>query len=260
MRGFESVLDASVIQFCLAENQDHEGLLEIINQSHPDMIAAVGSTAALFATRHIADIPIVYFMVMNPDKYLLQARNTHGVVLNQDPLLMLEMLEHLNISARRIGTLSSQAMQNSFALSRMQQAVAAKGMSLNIIKIKSSNQSVGAIEALVKHNDAIILLPDRTVITARTFRRMVEICREYRVPLLVPAGLFVKLGGLASFAYDASDIGKQAAEIANRILQGDTVPQVEYPRHNQLVLNRTTVKWNRLRLPRSLLLGAKLYD
>jgi len=260
MRGFESALDAQVIQFCLAENKDHDALLETIRQTHPDMIAAVGSTAARFATRHITDIPIVYFMVMNPDKTLLQAKNTHGVVLNQNPLLMLDMLEYLNVPANHIGTVVSADMQDSFALAQMKQAVMQKGLNLNVVQVGSANESVDAIKRLVKHNDAIILLPDRIAITARTFRRMVEICRQSRVPLMVPTGLFVKLGGLASFAYDAPDIGKQAAEMANRILHGEIVQQVEYPRHNQLVLNRTTVKWNRLRLPRSLQRGSQWYD
>jgi len=260
MRGFEAALDADVVQFCLAEHDDHDGLLETIRQTEPDVIAAVGSTAAHFATQHITGTPIVYFMVMNPSRELLQAKNTHGVVLNQDPALMLDILEDLNIAAKRIGTLSSASMSDSFDMLHLQQAVKKEGLSLNVIRVSKESESIDAIKQLVTNSDAIILLPDRTAITARSFRRMVEICRQHRVPLLVPTGLFVKLGGLASFAHDPPDIGRQAAEMTNRILDGDQTQQIEYPRHNQLVLNRTTVKWNRLRLPRSLQRGSRLYD
>jgi len=260
MRGFEAELDAKVIQFCLAENDDHDGLLTTIRQTAPDLIAAVGTTAAHFATRHIADIPIVYFMVMNPDDTLLQAKNSQGVVLNQDPALMLEMLTDLHIAARRIGTLSSDGMLHTFAMQHLQQAVAKEGLSLNVVSVGGVLDSREAIDQLVKNSDAIILLPDRVAITARSFHRLVELSREQRVPLLVPTGLFVKLGGLASFKHDAPDIGRQAAAMANRILDGNSVEKVEYPRHNQPVINRTTVKWNRLQLPRSLQRGSKLYD
>ncbi len=260
MRGFEEALDARVIQFCLAEDKDHAGLLETIRQAAPDLIAAVGTTAARFASLHIEDIPIVYFMVMNPDDKLLQAKNTQGVILNQDPILMLDILKDLNVGAQHIGTLSSDKMQHAFAMSHLQQAVKKRGLELNIARVNSQVESVDAMKKLVKNSDAIILLPDRVVITARSFRRLVELCRQNRVPLLVPTGLFVKLGGLASFTHDAPDIGRQAAEMANRILDGATQQQVEYPRHNQLVLNSTTVKWNRLRLPRSLRRGAQVYD
>ena len=260
MRGFEADLDANVIQFCLAENDDHEGLLTTIRQAAPDLIAAVGTTAAHFATRHIEDIPIVYFMVMNPDDALLQAKNTQGVVLNQNPALMLDMLEDLHIGAQRIGTLSSDSMQHTFAMQHLQQAVAKEGLSLNVVSVGGALNSREAIDQFVKKSDAIILLPDRVAITARLFHRLVEVSREQRVPLLVPTGLFVKLGGLASFRHDAPDIGRQAAAMANQILDGDSVEQVEYPRHNQMVFNRTTVKWNRLQLPRSLQRGARIYD
>ncbi len=260
MRGFEAELDAKVIQFCLAENDDHDGLLMTIRKIAPDLIAAVGTTAAHFATRHIEDIPIVYFMVMNPDDALLQAKNSQGVILNQNPALMLDMLADLHINAQRIGTLSSDKMQHTFAMQRLQQAVEKEGLSLNVVSVDGALDRHEAINRLVANSDAIILLPDRIAITARSFRRLVELSREHRVPLLVPTGLFVKLGGLASFRHDAPDIGRQAAAMANSILDGDAVEQVEYPRHNQLVLNRTTVKWNRLQLPRSLQLGARLYD
>jgi len=260
LRGFEASLDAKIIQVCLAENNDHAGILETIRQIAPDLIAAVGSTAAHFSARHISTIPIVYFMVMNPDDELLQSKNTQGVILNQNPALMLDMLTSLHVGAERIGTLSSDSMENAFAMRHLQQAVEKEGLSLKIGRVGSKLDSIDAITQLVKSSDAIILLPDRMAISARSFRQMVEICRQHRVPLLVPTGLFVKLGGLASFAHDAADLGHQAAEMANRILDGDAVQKVEYPRHNQLVLNRTTVKWNRLRLPRSLQQGAKLYD
>jgi len=260
MRGFDEALDAEVIQFCLAESKDHDGLLAIMRASKPDMIAAVGSTAARFAVEHVTDIPIVYFMVMNPDRELLQAANAYGVVLNQDPALVLNMLREMNLGAQRIGTLVGADMENSFALNQLQQAASDSAVTLQVITLTEETDISAAIEKLVRNNDAIVLLPDRQAITASTFRRLVRLSRQQRVPLLVPTGLFVKLGGLASFSFDPPDIGRQAAAMANAILDGNPGRKIEFPRHKQLVLNRTTVKWNRLRLPRSLTLGAKQYD
>jgi len=260
MRGFDEALDAEMIRFCLAESNDHDALLALMRQSKPDMVAAVGSTAAHFAVAHVTDIPIIYFMVMNPDRELLQADNAYGVVLNQDPALLLHVLRDMHIGARRIGTLISPGMQQRFAFRQLQQAVHDSDLTLQSVVVDRKIERSAAIRHLLEHSDAIVLLPDRQAITPTTLRQLVNQSRQLRVPLLVPTGLFVKLGALAAFTFDPPDIGRQAAAMANAILDGESVRRFEFPRHKQLVLNRTTVKWNRLRLPRSLTLGARHYD
>lgn len=262
MRGFEARVDAKILRSCLAESEDSDVLLATIRAAAPDMIAAVGSTAAEFAVQRIKDIPIVYFMVMNPKRELLDATNASGIVLNQDPGLMLGVLKDLRIAPERIATVISSDMKDAFALKQLQQQVEAEGLQLDMRIIATDLAAVAAVEEMVTSSDAIILVPDRIAISARSFRQIVELCRKNQTPLLVPTGMFVKLGGLASFVQDAPDIGHQAAAMANRILDGEAVAdqQIEYPHHNTLVLNRTTVKWNRLHLPRSLERGAKMYD
>jgi len=262
MQGFEQTLHANVIRVCLAEQADQAALLATLQQSKPDMVAAIGSSAAAFATRHIRDIPVIYFMVMNPDQALLQAGNVHGVVLNQNPVLMLDSLRDMGIAAARIGTISSSLLKPSFALEQLSTALKQRGLKLNLATVSGVVSDLRVLDTLLQDSDAIILIPDQQAITARTYKYLVERSRQLRIPLLVPTGLLVKVGGLLSFNHDAADIGRQAAEMANSILDGDHAlpPQPQYARHNALVINRTTAKWNRLRLPRSMQLNSRIYD
>ncbi|MDX8404767.1 MAG: ABC transporter substrate binding protein [Mariprofundus sp.] len=261
MQGFEGALKGNVMRVCLAEEPDQQALLATLKQSHPDMVAAIGSSAARFATRYIKDVPVIYFMVMNPDAAMLRADNVRGVVLNQNPALMLDALQAMGAGAGHIGTLSAAQGEASFALQQLQTEVQARGLTLNVATVRGQIDDKQIIDKLINSSDAMILIPDRLAITARTYRHIVARCRQQRIPLLVPSGLLVKLGGLLSFTHDAADIGRQAAEMANRIMDGDAGnDRPEYARHNTMVINRTTSKWNRLRLPRSMQIGSVFYD
>jgi len=262
MQGFQSALDAEVTRVCLAEEPDQEALLAVLKASKPDMVAAIGSSAARFAAREISELPVVYFMVMNPDESILRAHNMHGVVLNQNPALMLEALQSMGVDAGHIGTIDSTGSEARFAMKQLDEAVKSRGLELNVATVVGDSDDLQRIDELVKKSDAIILLPDRMAISARSYSHIAKLCRQKRIPLLVPTGLLVKLGGLLSFNHDAADIGRQAAALANRILHGQPVlsERPEYVRHNTMVINQTTVKWNRLRLPRSMLTGSQFYD
>ena len=62
---------------------------------------------------------------------------------------------------------------------------------------------------------------------------------------------FVTAGALMSLSCDYEDIGKQAAEIADRILKGESVGDipVAVPRKVSLSLNLRTADRIRLRIP-----------
>src|SRR5262249_24319731 len=56
-------------------------LAKKIRSANPDMVVAVGLKAALAAKSEITDVPVVFMMVLDPQKHNLTASNVTGTLL-----------------------------------------------------------------------------------------------------------------------------------------------------------------------------------
>ncbi len=76
--------------------------------------------------------------------------------------------------------------------------------------------------------DAFWMLPDLTVITPETVEYLLLFSLENTVPILTFAQKYVELGALLCVGIDAFDIGAQAGEMAEKILSGRDVKDVQW--------------------------------
>jgi putative ABC transport system substrate-binding protein len=81
------------------------------------------------------------------------------------------------------------------------------------------------------------MLPDITVITPQTVEFLVLFSLENAVPLLAFSEKYVELGAFMSTGIDAFDMGRQAGEIATKILSGADVRSVRHVGARRLVVS-----------------------
>ena len=87
---------------------------------------------------------------------------------------------------------------------------------------------------------------------------MLDAASRQAAPTMFHDSFFVERGGLASYAANSTQVGRQAARLVDRIIKG-TKPAdlpVEQPTKFELVINLKTAKALRLTIPPSLLLRA----
>jgi putative ABC transport system substrate-binding protein len=85
--------------------------------------------------------------------------------------------------------------------------------------------------------DVFWMLPDLTVLTPETFEFLLFMAVESDIPILTFSEKYVEQGALLSIGVDPSDMGRQAGEIADRILSGADVSSIPSENARKAVLS-----------------------
>src|SRR5262249_52651069 len=104
--------------------------------------------------------------------------------------------------------------------------------------------------------DVLIALGDSVLITHRAW--IVALAARHRLPAMYPARDYVEVGGLMAYAPSATERGRRAAYLVDRILKGAKPADlpVEQPREFEFVINLNTAQALGLTIPQSVLLQA----
>ena len=92
-----------------------------------------------------------------------------------------------------------------------------------------------------------------------TYRRLIiALAKEFRLPAIFPAHVFVELGGLMSFGADWLDIGRDLGRVAAEILNGESPANIpiSQPTKYEMSVNLKTAKAFGIEIPPSLLVQA----
>ena len=103
LRGFRTVCkaDSKTVVVSDAEGVD---FVRMVREERPRLILAIGADA-LQRVKKIRDIPIIYLMVLNPEKITGRGKNIAGVDMNIPPEKYLSLMENLNLPKLKVGLL-----------------------------------------------------------------------------------------------------------------------------------------------------------
>jgi len=119
-----------------------------------------------------------------------------------------------------------------------------------------------ALDALANNADVFWGITDQLVVTPQTAKSLLLFSFRNRIPFIGLSEARVKAGALYALDRDYPDIGRQCAELAEKILSGARANDLppETPRQEAYVINRHTAEQMKLELPAKLLQGAaKVY-
>jgi len=208
----------------LLTDEQKTPLADQISRTHPDLILALGLDA-LKSLDTIHHIPIVFVMLLCPDNLLSGKNNITGVNMRASAEVQLRGLRSVLPENRRIG-----AIYNSHQTGRFMESAAAAAQGLGIIlRAEPVLTDRGVPAALLKLKEDIDLLwmvPDITVMTSRTAEFFILFSMEHRIPLAAFSKKYLDLGALIAFDLDSKDMGRQAGEMAVRLLSGESVSLV----------------------------------
>lgn len=250
--GFKSSMpaDTTFIEYDL-KGDPHAGRMYAgkIRASGADLVLAVGSKAAISARLEIFDIPVVYCMVLHPAKYDLKAANMVGVSVKIPIGQQLGTLRAVMPNLKRIGYLYDPDKTPPLPAEVTAQA---RHLGITFIdrQVRAVEQVPMALRELLPEVDVLWLISDSTILTEESFTFLLRAAFDRHVPVIGFDPEFARRGALISFWVDSSDIGREAAHVAQTILSGSAAPPPKaFIPKQRMALNLGTAEYLGITIP-----------
>lgn len=222
-----------------------------------DLILSIATPTSQAATNATKDIPIVFAAVTDPLAAGLvkdlekPSGNVTGISDMTPVARQIALIKFLFPEAKRVGTLYNAGEVNSVVTNELaKKACAENGLELVEATVASTADVAMATQSLVGKVDAIYVSTDNTVVSA--IDAVGNVCLASKMPLVLADPTTVGRGALCALGFDYYLHGRQAADIAARVLKGERpgdIP-VEFAKKLVLLVNPKTIE----------LLGFKMED
>ncbi|NUO08975.1 MAG: ABC transporter substrate-binding protein [Candidatus Brocadia sp.] len=209
----------------------------------PKLILAIGVLAATLVKEQFTDIPIIFCMVINHERFNLQGTNITGISseasLEDQFTLLKEILgKHKNVGVIydpiKTGKIISEA------------TIVAKKIEFNLIKTEVSYEKevASALKNIINKIDALWMIPDGTVITKDSLDIIFRMTLKKHLPTFCTSSAIVKAGALISISPDYVYTGLQAAQLAKTLLHDAATGSlgIKQPEKLKLTLNTQTAE------------------
>jgi putative ABC transport system substrate-binding protein len=207
-----------------------KALAEMRSKVKPDLILAVGVWALQVLAEESPDVPVVYAMVLNPPSVIGDGkRNITGASMNVPVKSTMELVRKLGPQIRRVGVVYSPA-KTGYLMRRAEAAAREEGLQLSAREIGSPREAIAAVEALQESGiDALWIPPDETILAPEVIQHILLLSYAKKLPVIGLSERQAQLGAILSLQFGSSeDIGRQAAELANSILDGRAASELPY--------------------------------
>ena len=232
-----------------------------------DVIFATSSTEVELARQATKTIPIVFATHADPvgvghvSSLARPGGNATGLAIMQSVVTAkrLEILKETVPQVSRFGVLLDRAAPSYRPFLQAAEAAQGKlGVQLRPVEV-STTADYGRAFAILSQDRVGGVIVHATTQTARDHPRLLaELALKHRLPTIFGARQNVVVGGLMSYAPDATDQWRRAAVYIDKILKGANPGDlpVDQASKYQLVINRKTATALGLTIPPSLLIRA----
>lgn len=218
--GIKSIYDGRIREYDLKGDLEEAGrIVREISRHPPDLIITVGLLATVVARDNFQRTPIVYCMVINPDRFSLSGNNLTGVSLNISSFEAIRRLRELFPEAKKIGILYDPAKTKKTVEKDMQIAQT-WGFTLTTKEVSSIKEMPDAFREIQNEIDLLWLIPDSTVVTPESLEFIFLKSFENRIPVIAFSKELLSRGAVLTFTPDYHSIGVEAGQVAKQILQG----------------------------------------
>lgn len=206
----------------------------------PPLVLALGAKAAWIAVNELPEVPAIYAMVIEPERYGI-GEDIPGVSMDVPPELVLAQLNLMFPDITRLGLLLSEDAQPSW-LPAVTRAAGQAGYSLTVQRLDSDQRVRRALGRLRPKIDALWLMPDPSLLTPSGYHTLYTEALRTNLPVLAYSEILVRAGSLMCLAPDYDDVGRLAAGLSRQILDGadPATLGVQPPEAFRVLLNAAT--------------------
>ena len=217
------------------ERQNSDSISLQITQENLDLVFTIGPQASKLVKNKIKDIPVVFSLVLNPEEII--NTNITGVSLDMPITVKLKYIKRILPDVKKIGVIfSSKSIP---VYEEILHGCEAMGFQLIGQEIRSGKEFKDAFEDISRQIDAFLMIPDTEIYFQQSIKYLLLEGLRRKLPVIGLSSAYTKAGAFVSFDNSYSDIGKQAGEIALRVLAGEKPENIApaRPRTIQFSLN-----------------------
>lgn len=182
----------------------------------PRAIITLGQKAALIKQQVQPDIPIIESYITKIQlEHSPQTRKRYSLLLNQ-PLSRYIQFTKLLLATEKIGLLNS--IKNKFESSQLKQLSREWDVEINQRVLSDQQNPVSHVRKLLQENDVLLSLPDPGIYNQQTLKGILLSSYRLGKPLISYSPAHVKSGALAAIYTSPEQIGKQLAELLQKLL------------------------------------------
>ncbi|OGU13414.1 MAG: hypothetical protein A2076_17350 [Geobacteraceae bacterium GWC2_53_11] len=237
-QGLRKTLHASTRTYAPAEIKGT--LATVLQREDARVVIALGREALAEALTLPASVPVIYGMVVTPPA--ISRPNTAGFYMATPANEYAELIRRFFPALKHVDVVASRSYLNMLA-SNVSAPVTPHS-------VKSTVEFITMIKQL-DTADAILLLPDSTIMTSTALQETYLLSFRRRIPLLGISERHVKEGALLALVVDMVQVGRSIGEHAARALKSGNVGQASSlpPRKFELFLNTDTARKMRISIP-----------
>ncbi|HHT9146193.1 MAG TPA: ABC transporter substrate-binding protein [Candidatus Wunengus sp. YC61] len=213
------------------------------NKHKPDLVLAVGILAATLVKEQFTDIPIIFCMVINHKRFNLEGNNITGISSEVSVEDQFTILKELLGARKNVGVIYDPAKTGNI-VSEADRMI--KKLEFNFIKkeVTSESEVIPALKNMIDKIDALWMIPDSTVITKTSLKAISKTLLEHHLPIFCTSDAIVKAGALVSVSPDYTYTGRQAAQMAQTLLNNPITTSlgIKQPDKLKLTLNTQTAE------------------
>ena len=219
-RGQKAIQAHTITTHILSEAESTVQLRQQMVEAQPDLLVAIGSSS-LSLVKDLAQVPILYLMVPFPE-IKGESRHITGVNMNLSAAQQLEALAAAAPGVASIGLLYDPARSGAM-VDEAREHAARINLDLVTLPVRSAGEVPAQLARLKGRIEWLWMVPDITVLTPQNVDYILLFSMENRVPIFTFAKKYLDQGAALSVSFDTVDMGKQAGELACKILNG-TMP------------------------------------
>ncbi|MCB1772640.1 MAG: hypothetical protein KDI88_03410 [Gammaproteobacteria bacterium] len=181
----------------------------------PDMVVAIGSTAARQVASLGLDIPTLYSFIPGTvwreltDCCVADSTDNGSVLLDQPPGRLLRLIREVAPGTRTVGLLAGPATAE--RLTEFEQAAAMASVELLVERVETGEDVGRTLRRLVNRVDVLLALPDPAVYNRHTVYPILLTTYSARVPVIGFSAAMVKAGAVAGLFMTPRDVGQAIA-------------------------------------------------
>lgn len=238
-------------------------IVDSVRAIRPALLLTIGSSATEFAQDSFTDLPIVFAAVMYPvlsgfvESTARPGRNTTGASIDVPVDVQFKYFKRIVPDLKRVGVLYS----NSTASLIPPAAADAKDLNLKLVPVKvdDAGELAEALDSLATVVDGIWSLADPNLFDPQSTRYILLRTLRKGIPFMGFSRNIVASGALFALDFDYKAVGRQAGEIANRIISGERPREISVTSADVIWFhyNEKTAKHIEVTIPEELVAVAK---
>ena len=225
-------------------NLAEESLQDKLLNTNPLLVYSIGSKAYTQVVSTIKNKPLIFSSMINWRRFNIDS-NTYGVALELPAEMQLFMYSYLFPDIRTLGVLYSENHNKQWFNLAVSQAEEV-GLSLYGQIVINTTEISNNLEKLLSKVDALWLISDPVVLhNANQVQQIFDITTTMKKPIFAYNTLFTKYGAVLTIAADLPTMGRQAAYLAQNIIEKqliDVEEKIQLPAGSHVTLNLKKVR------------------